>query len=82
MFGGKEKQQSEQEKEAQLQQIEKEIQEHANAMSAISGSNPSRQNIPDVTFNFELGMFSLTLVNDINDYRGVTLSAQGLNVGV
>jgi hypothetical protein len=37
-------------------------------------------NIPDITFEFALSEVYLTLVNDIHDHKGVTLSAENLAV--
>ena len=39
-----------------------------------------RKNIPDLSFEFALNQINLTLINDISDYKGVTLSAHELTV--
>ena len=58
--------------------IEKDIQEHATKMTLVSGNHLQRKNIPDLSFEFELNSINLTLINDISDYKGITLSAQKL----
>ena len=49
-------------------------------MLSVSGNVPARANVPDLTFNLKLDQINLTLVNDIDDYKGVTLSASDLKV--
>ena len=45
---------TEEEKGDQLLRIEQEIQEHASKMTAISGNQIARKNVPDITFDFSL----------------------------
>ena len=42
-------------------------------MTAITGNSVERANVPDVTFSFCLNQSSLTLVNNMQEYKGVTL---------
>lgn len=49
-------------------------------MNLVSGNQVSRKNIPDVSFEFVLNAINLTLVNDIAEHKGVTLSAHDLFV--
>jgi len=44
------------------------------------GNKEGRKNIPDITFEFALEKVELTLVNDIQEHRGVTLCAEKLSV--
>lgn len=82
MFGGKEKKKSEEEKNAEMNKIEREIEEHAQKMAAIFGNSIERANIPDISVDFTLNQTSFTLVNNMQDYKGVTLQTQELKVGV
>jgi hypothetical protein len=73
LFGGKEEEKTEKQKNEEMRKIELEIQEHANKITAISGNSEDRANVPDMTVSFTLNQSSLTLVNNIQEYKGVTL---------
>ena len=71
--GGKSQEQSEAEKAAQLADIEREIQEAQSKREAVKGNQIGRKDVPDLTFNLKLDQINLTLVNDLREYKGVTL---------
>lgn len=78
-FGNKE-QQTEEQKEFDYKQIEREINEHADKITAIKGNSIDRANIPDISLAFMLDQTSFTLVNNMEEYKGVTLQTQELKV--
>ena len=81
-FGGKEEEKTEEQKRQEFEKIEREIQDHANKLTAISGNSAERANIPDITFEFTLDQSSLTLVNNMQEYKGVTLQTQEFRIGL
>lgn len=81
-FGGKEEEKTEEQKRQDLEKIEREIQDHANKLTSISGNSAERANIPDITFAFTLDQSNLTLVNNMQEYKGVTLQTREFKIGV
>ena len=49
-------------------------------MLSVSGNVAARANVPDLTFNLDLGQINLTLVNDVAEFKGVSLSATDFKV--
>ena len=54
--------------------------ETSEKMDLVSGNQVTRANIPDVSFELVLNAINLTLIDDIEHYKGVTLSAHDLFV--
>ena len=71
-----------QQRDEQLQQIELDIEEHASKITALSGNIAARQGVPDLTFSFNLNQLRLTLIDNVQNYKGVTIGAQDLSVAV
>lgn len=79
-FGGKDKEKSEKESKEQLRQIEQEIEERTASMNAWTGDTAARGNVPNMVFNLHLGRQNLTVVDDLQSYKGVTLSVNDVMV--
>ena len=70
---GSNKKESEEERNAAMNRIEREIEEHAQKMSRISGNSLDRENVPDMQVSFTLKKTRFTIVNNMEEYKGVTL---------
>ena len=56
--------------------------EQQSKRAAVAGNMIGRKNVPDLTFDLQLNQINLTLVNNIEEFKGVTLEARNFKVSL